>query len=194
MGINKNSKIIVFDNLGVYSSPRVWWMFKIMGHENVFVLDGGLPEWIKKGFEVCYRKVQNYKAGNFKAVFYEKYVKTYKSIIANINTPKFLIIDARSKERFNGIKNEPRKSLKSGHIPNSINIPYTCLLNNTKFKSSAEIKNIFNDKCPHDKELVFSCGSGITACIVMLANEIRGARSRCVYDGSWSEWIQLQNL
>jgi len=84
--------------------------------------------------------------------------------------------------------------LKSGHIPNSINIPYSSVLNNGKFKSESELKKIFNRICSDKKDLVFSCGSGLTACIVMLANQLVHKKGKYIYDGSWSEWAELQNL
>ena len=194
LGINQTSKIVVFDNLGIFSSPRVWWMFKVMGHNNVSVLNGGLQEWISKGLSVKSRKVENYEPGNFKATFHKAFVKNYQDILDNINTNLFQVIDARSKGRFNGTEKEPRKHLKSGHIPNSINIPYSLVLDNGKYKTESELKNIFERNCPTENDLVFSCGSGLTACIVMLASEIAFKKSKYIYDGSWTEWAELQNL
>lgn len=194
LGINKTSKIIVFDNLGIYSSPRVWWMFKIMGHYNISVLNGGLPEWINKGYPTENRKTESYKLGNFKATIQKQFVKNYQDVLDNLLTKSFHIIDARSKGRFNGVEKEPRKHLKSGHIPNSINIPYGEVLDNGKFKTELELKKIFDKKCTDKKDLVFSCGSGLTACIVMMASEMVYKKSKNIYDGSWSEWAELQNL
>jgi thiosulfate/3-mercaptopyruvate sulfurtransferase len=194
LGINKTSKIIVFDNIGIYSSPRVWWMFKIMGHYNISVLNGGLPEWINKGFPTDNRKTENYKLGNIKATIQKQFVKSYKDVLDNLRTKSFNIIDARSEGRFKGVDKEPRKHLKSGHIPDSINIPYGKVLDNGKFKTELELKKIFDKKCTGEKDLVFSCGSGLTACIVMMASEIIHKKSKNIYDGSWSEWAELQNL
>lgn len=194
LGINNTSKIIVFDNLGIYSSPRVWWMFKVMGHDKISVLNGGLPEWIGKGFPTEHRKAEKYEKGDFKATLKDQYIKSYQDVLENLSLKSFIIIDARSSGRFNGIENEPRKHLKSGHIPNSINIPYSSVLNNGKFKSESELKKIFNRICSDKKDLVFSCGSGLTACIVMLANQLVHKKGKYIYDGSWSEWAELQNL
>jgi len=194
LGIHQTSKIVVFDNHGIYSSPRVWWMFKIMGHHNISVLNGGLPEWINNGFSVVSREVNHYKLGNFKAKPHKELVKSYQDILDNVDTKLFNLIDARSKGRFNGTEKEPRKHLKSGHIPNSINIPYNSVLDEGKFKPVWELKKIFDDKCPDKKTLVYSCGSGLTACIVMLAAEIINKKGKHIYDGSWSEWAELQKL
>jgi thiosulfate/3-mercaptopyruvate sulfurtransferase len=194
LGINQASKIVVFDNMGVYSSPRVWWMFKVMGHENISVLNGGLPEWINHGCLTEDRKVKEYVRGDFKAQFQKEFVKSYEDILSNLNSELFQVVDARSEGRFNGTANEPRKHLKSGHIRNSINIPYAQLLENGKYKSELELREIFDLKRGNEKEMVFSCGSGLTACIVLLASRIAGYESKYVYDGSWTEWAELQKL
>ncbi len=194
LGINNSSKIVVFDNKGIYSSPRVWWMFKIMGHENIAVLDGGLPEWINKGYSFEALIFKNFEPGNFKATYNKQYLKTYNDVLQNIESKTFTLVDARSEGRFNGIEPEPRKHLKSGHVPNSINIPLEQVLANGKFKPVAELKEIFGNKIASESEIAFSCGSGITACIVMLACEISFKKSKYIYDGSWTEWAELQGL
>lgn len=194
LGINTNSKIIVFDNLGVYSSPRVWWMFKTMGHQKVSVLNGGLKSWIAMGFPAVERTAIAYELGDFKAKFNSSNVVNFQQVKQNIQKKDFKIVDARSEGRFNGTANEPRKHLQSGNIIDSINIPYTDVLKNGQFKSITELHKIFVDKCVDDTKLVFSCGSGLTACIVLLANEISHKGNSRLYDGSWTEWAELNNL
>tara|TARA_Y100000589_G_C27104173_1_gene609349 strand:- start:28 stop:852 length:825 start_codon:yes stop_codon:yes gene_type:complete len=194
LGINQDSILIVFDNKGIYSSPRIWWMFKIMGHDKVSVLDGGLPEWVKKGFGTCRREIKIYEPGNFKAHFHTKFVKRYEDMLNNIISDTFTVVDARSEGRFNGTEKEPRASLKSGNIPNSVNIPFTEVLENGKFKSASQLKKIFDTKCSGSKDLIFTCGSGLTACIILMASELAYKKSRFVYDGSWTEWAEKQNL
>lgn len=136
LGINHDSMIVVFDNMGIYSSPRVWWMFKTMGHSNVFVLDGGLPEWMKAGFEVETPKTTtSYAHGSFKAIYQPENRKSYQEVLENIDQQAFLVIDARSNGRFEGTAPDPRKHLKSGHIPGSVNLPYGEVLDQGKFKS-----------------------------------------------------------
>lgn len=194
LGINQSSEIVVFDNLGIYSSPRAWWMFKVMGHDKVSVLNGGLTEWIEAGLKTEIRSKRNYELGNFTANLNEEYVVGYTAIKRNTEKPSFKIIDARSEGRFNGIDKEPRKELKSGHIKGSINIPFADVLFNGKYKSKKELRKLFDNKCDIDEKLVFSCGSGLTACIVLLACEIAFKKSRFVYDGSWTEWAEKNNL
>ncbi len=196
MGINKNSQIIVYDNLGVHTSPRVWWMFKAMGHQNSAVLDGGLDAWLENEYatEAITKTDEIIKddfEGDFEAVFQSQWVKKIDFIKENIQTKKEYIIDARSEGRFNGTAKEPRKGLKSGNIPNSLNLPFQNVLENGKYKSKEELKNIFEKLNIEDKSLVFSCGSGITACIILLAAElVLPNQQKSIYDGSWTEWAQ----
>tara|TARA_B100000809_G_scaffold58333_1_gene54772 strand:+ start:3681 stop:4493 length:813 start_codon:yes stop_codon:yes gene_type:complete len=192
LGINASSVIVVYDNLGIYSSPRVWWMFKTMGHQNVFVLNGGLPNWIENDYPTEEIKAQQYESGNFKAHLNSESIKDFNFIKANLNNSNQIIIDARSSGRFNGTAPEPRKGLKSGSIPNSVNIPFGDVLKNGKFKSKEELEAIFSEINTEDKELIYSCGSGLTACIILLAGKLVLPNSTSVYDGSWTEWAQIE--
>jgi len=192
-GINNSSKIVIYDNKGIYYSPRVWWMFKLMGHDDVFILNGGLIDWISSGYSIE-KMTYNLKEGNFKASFRHELIKDYSSIQLNIETNKELLIDARSNGRYNGNEPEPRKGLRSGHIPYSINIPYSTVLENGKFKSEAELIPIFNALKNEKRPLIFSCGSGVTACIVLMASELILQNKKSVYDGSWTEWVLREQL
>ena len=194
LGISKTSGVIVFDNHGIYSSPRVWWMFKTMGHDKVSVLDGGLKEWVKKGLRTENRTHKTYETGDFEACLNEDYIINYNSIKLNTEKQTFTLIDARSEGRFNGAEQDPRTELKSGHIKGSINIPYNNVLSNGKYKSKEVLKKLFGTKCDTNEKLVFSCGSGLTACIVFLACEFAFTKSKFVYDGSWTEWAENNNL
>ena len=185
LGINTNSTIVVYDSTGIYSSPRAWWMFKAMGHSNVFVLDGGLPEWIKQGFSTEKLQHATYPKGNFVVKFQPELIKNKEQILENITTKKAVLMDARSADRFYATLEEPRAGLRSGHIPGSINSPYTELQQDGKFKSKEELKEILK---LNDQPLFFTCGSGITACIVLLATELISDNPKAVYDGSWTEW------
>ncbi|MEZ4802042.1 MAG: sulfurtransferase [Gelidibacter sp.] len=188
LGINSQHRIVVYDHFGVYSSPRAWWLFKVMGHDHVAVLDGGLPEWKAKGFKTVPMTDPNYGKGNFKANFQPELVIRYDTVKENVINPKFLMVDARASGRFNGTAPEPRAHLKSGHIPHSVNIPYQDVLEGHRFKSDTILKALFDSKCQGEHNLVFSCGSGLTACILMLASNLSYSNSKKVYDGSWTEW------
>lgn len=186
LGINTNSTIVVYDNLGIYYSPRVWWMFKAMGYSNVFVLDGGFPEWIREGLPIEKQQLEaSYQKGNFVTQFQPELIKTKEQILENISTKEALLIDARSSDRFHATHEEPRSGLRSGHIPDSINVPFTELQRDGKFKSTEELKEILK---LNDQPLIFTCGSGITACIVLLASELISDNPKAIYDGSWTEW------
>ncbi len=193
LGINKASKIVVYDNLGIYTSPRVWWMFKTMGHKDIAVLNGGLPSWIANGFEAVPISKKTYKSGDFEATLNNALVKDIDAIKTNLATKNALVIDARSEGRFNGTAPDPRPNLKSGHIPNSINLPYAKVLKNGTFKSKKVLKSIFNDLEVKDKPLIFTCGSGITACIIMLACELVSENKKAVFDGSWTAWASAKD-
>ncbi len=192
LGINKSSLIIVYDANGMYSAARVWWLFNAMGHKNIAVLDGGLPDWLSNGFaseQLDLKKT--YHKGNFKAQENLHIVRKFNDVFNNTKTQQELVIDVRSSERYNCLVPEPREGLRMGTIPHSINIPYTNVLNNGKFKSKEELKNIFSALNKEKRNLVFSCGSGITACIVMLAAKQILDHNLAVYDGSWTEWGAL---
>ncbi len=195
LGISNHHTIVVYDKLGIYSSPRVWWMFKSMGHANVAVLDGGFPAWTKANLP-CQPSdtIPNYDQGSFTAVFQQELVSNAKDIHTCMYAEDTLIIDARSPGRFRATEPEPRADLKGGHIPNSMNLHYKNVLNETTMKSQSELENILKSFTIGNKKLIFTCGSGITACILMLAAEITGYSKMSIYDGSWSEWGQLNNV
>ena len=192
LGINRSSIIVVYDNLGIYFSPRVWWMFKTMGHEHVYILDGGLPAWKAQHLETCEDLYKTTNVGNFSASFKESNLINFNAIQTNVSTQDYLLIDARSKERFDGNIAEPRLGLRQGKIPLSINIPYESVLENGKFKSPQQLDKIFNVLLEVEKPFIFSCGSGVTACIVLAAVLSVFPSKQCLlYDGSWTEYGTL---
>lgn len=190
-GINNSSKIVVYDHRGIYLSPRVWWMFKVMGHKDVRVLNGGFPAWGNRGYAVEKVVPRLFETGNFKSNFNPDMVVDYDGIRENIKNGQALVIDVRSSDRFHSLVPEPRKGLGRGHIPNSINIPYLSVLEDGKYKSLSRLKEVFAHIPLEGRTLVFSCGSGVTACIVLLASEICLQNEHKVYDGSWTEYAQV---
>lgn len=193
LGINQDSTIIIYDTKGIYSSARVWWLFKTFGFENVAVLDGGFPEWRRLNYQtVSSLPISNWNIGNFIANYQPDNMCFFNDITEISTDNNHLILDARSEKRFKGIVSEPREGLRSGTIPNSKNLPYTDLLNGYCLKSKEEIKTIFNTFKIEDKSLTFSCGSGITACILALAADIIDYKKITVYDGSWTEYGTLK--
>ena len=194
LGINNNSTIVVYDNIGIYASPRVWWMFKSMGHKNIAVLDGGLPLWKNKNYPT--ESIQNrvLPEGDFKAKFNPNLLKKAFKIIENITSKEAILVDARSNRRFCGLIPETRENLKSGHIPNAINLPFLEVLKDGKFISTNEISDIFKKLKIDKRPKIFTCGSGLTACILILASTLISEDNHFLYDGSWSEWGQLKGV
>ena len=194
LGINNNSTIVVYDNIGVYASPRVWWMFKSMGHKNIAVLDGGLPLWKNKNYPT--ESIQNrvLPEGDFKVKFNPNLLKKAFQIKENLTSKEAILVDARSNGRFFGLIPETRKNLKSGHIPNAINLPFLDVLKDGKFISTNEISDIFKKLKIDKRPKIFTCGSGLTACILILASTLISEDNHFLYDGSWSEWGQLKGV
>ncbi len=189
LGINNESLIVIYDARGVYSSPRAWWMFKIMGHQNVYVLDGGLQAWIAERYETSRQLSIAEYSGNFKASLQKSLLCSKDEILNSINNNQKSIIDARSSGRFQAQVPEPRPGLRSGHIPSSLNIPYKKLTYEGKFLSDDNLRAVFAETTINfELPLIASCGSGLTACIVLLAAYKVGFRDLALYDGSWNEW------
>lgn len=193
LGIQKDAIVVCYDDLGIYSSPRVWWMFQLMGFNNVVVLDGGLPEWTARGFPIESPKVTQLKRGDFKAYYHPKKIKNTKGVLKAMANKASLIVDARTSERFHGIAAEPRKGLKSGHIPNAVSLPFGEVQEHGKMKSAAELVAIFKS-FKNKKEIIFTCGSGITAAILALGAAIAKVENIAIYDGSWTAWASTEGL
>ena len=193
MGIKKEDEIIIYDNSDVISSCRCWFNFIYFGHDPklVHVLNGGLKKWISEGRRVT-KELTNVQTSKYKALERKELVKTKELINLNISIQKFKVIDARSKERFEGKVPEPRKGLRSGSIKNSFCIPFNQCLNLDKtFKNKKDLKIIFKAylKNTSEQNIVFSCGSGVTACVLALAYSLINDKYHpCIYDGSWAEY------
>ena len=192
MGIKKNDEIVVYDNSDVISSCRCWFNFIYYGHDPklIHVLNGGLKKWIKEKREVT-KTINKIEISEYKAHEKKELVKNKKLINQNLEEQKFMVIDARSRERFEGKIPEPRKGLRSGSIKNSFCLPFTELINDDHtFVSKDKILEKFKSlNFDFDKNLVFSCGSGVTASVLALAYSlINDKYMPTIYDGSWSEY------
>ncbi|PCI73018.1 MAG: sulfurtransferase [SAR86 cluster bacterium] len=188
LGINTDSVIVIYDDVGLYSSPRAWWMLRAMGHEQVAVLDGGLRAWIAAGFTTVDSLQLDPASGNFEASYGEDAFCDFSVVLSSLDDSSCVILDARSSGRFYGTAPEPRPGIRGGHMPNARNLPFSELLNEGKMKPTAELQEIFNAFITADKRLITSCGSGLTACILTYAAYLAGHRNLSVYDGSWIEW------
>ena len=191
-GISNNDKIVIYDNSDVISSCRCWYNFIYFGHNSklIHILDGGLKKWIGENKKITNNLTKETKS-NYKANEIKMLVKNKEEIDENINKRKFEVIDARSKERFGGKIAEPRKGLRSGSIKNSFCLPFSNLINNDgTFASKSKIFEKFKSiECDLDKNLVFSCGSGVTAAVLAFAYSLINKNYMpIIYDGSWSEY------
>ncbi len=193
MGIKNNDKIIIYDNSDVASACRCWFNFIYFGHDSklVHVLNGGLKKWIIENKKIT-KELPKIHLSNYNCLEKKELVKTKNLVDQNIKSQKFKIIDARSKERFEGKVPEPRKGLRSGNIKNSFCIPFNeCLNENKTFKNKEELEDIFRSCLGNssEKNIVFSCGSGVTACVLALAYSLINDKYQpCIYDGSWAEY------
>jgi len=195
MGIRNDDQIIIYDNSDVISSCRCWYNFIYYGHNAnlVHVLDGGLKKWIneKKPTVNDLTKVIN---SNYLAHEKKELVKNKKQIDENININKFKVIDARSKERFEGKTPEPRKGLRSGSIKNSFCLPFSDLINedHTFIDKEKILEKFKSTNCELDQNVIFTCGSGITASVLALAYSLIDTKYKpIIYDGSWSEYGKI---
>lgn len=196
MGIGDGQRIVVYDRQGMYSAPRVWWMFRVMGVDDVSVLNGGLPKWKREGRSLVTGEPTPRTARHFTARRNLDLVRDASDMKGVVQDGSAIVLDARSPERFAGKAPEPRAGLRAGHMPGAHNLPYGEVLNaDGTLKSPDELQEVFAAAGvdPH-KPVVASCGSGITACVLALALAETGHRRASVYDGSWAEWGADESL
>ena len=194
LGISNDDQIVVYDGPGLFSCARVWWMFRIMGAENVRILEGGFDDWRSKGRPVETGNPVNPNPGIFTASFKRDRVWDVNQIRANLKSGEALILDARSFDRFAGRTPEPRPGLQSGHIPGSRSLPFNELVENGRLKDIETLRSIFEKlSISSDRKVVTSCGSGVTAAVISLALASIGHDNSFLYDGSWAEWGQADN-
>lgn len=189
MGVGDGHQIVVYDGSGLFSAARVWWLFRLMGQDNIAVLDGGLPKWIAEGREVE-DLAPVIRDRHMTVRFQNQMVRDVTQVSSASKLGTSQIVDARAAARFRGEAPEPRKGLRSGHIPNSRNVPFTDLLNDDKtMKTPDQTRAIFvSAGVDLKKPIVTTCGSGVTAAVLGLALERMGHDMWSLYDGSWTEW------
>lgn len=195
IGVGDGHQVVVYDGAGLFSAARVWWTFRLMGFENVAVLDGGLPKWQAEGRPVD-AKPATIRDRHMIVKRQGHLIKDVTQVARAAKLEDHTIIDARPAPRFEGTASEPREGMRAGHIPNSQNVPFSALLNDDKtMKPKAELQAIF-DAAGADlaKPIITTCGSGVTACVLALALYQIGKTDAAVYDGSWSEWGMYGDL
>lgn len=189
LGINNDSIVVVYDSIGIYSAPRAWWNFELMGHPQTFILDGGLPAWTAAGGAIEAQCSISTERGNFTARPIKERLVSAAEVLAAIDDSRIRVIDVRGAGRFRGEEAEPRPGVKSGHIPSATNIPFAQLIDSIHLRRPDELQTIFAAAgCEKNQRLIFSCGSGVTACIGLLAAYQCGFADIALYDGSWAEW------
>ncbi|MDQ0431987.1 3-mercaptopyruvate sulfurtransferase [Pantoea agglomerans] len=194
LGVSSDKHLVVYDEGNLFSAPRAWWMLKTFGVAQVSILAGGLQGWKEAGFALATGEV-NLPEGEFEAHADESRVKRLTDILLISHEGGAQIIDARPANRFNAEVDEPRPGLHRGHIPNSLNVPWNSLVEQGKLKPEAELQTLFADAgVDITQPVVASCGSGVTAVVVILALTALGARDVTLYDGSWGEWGSRDDL
>ena len=194
LGVSSDKHLVVYDEGNLFSAPRAWWMLKTFGVAQVSILAGGLQGWKEAGFALATGEV-NLPEGEFEAHADESRVKRLTDVLLISHEGGAQIIDARPANRFNAEVDEPRPGLHRGHIPNSMNVPWNSLVEQGKLKPEAELQTLFADAgVDITQPVVASCGSGVTAVVVILALTALGARDVTLYDGSWGEWGSRDDL
>lgn len=201
LGVQNRDRVVIYDRLGLFSAPRAWWTWHVFGHENVAVLEGGLPGYLRAGgvlddspmaverATAASAAAKNpYLTPSYKATLRKDQIRSLEEVLLNIDNSSEQLVDARPAARWRGEAPEPRPGLKMGHIPKSLNVPWDSVQRDGKLVNEQELKHVLESAgLDLSSPIVASCGSGTTACILVLALRKLG-KSAAVYDGSWSEW------
>ncbi len=190
LGISNDSRVVCYDQLGMFSAPRAWWMLRLFGHDQVAVLDGGLPKWRAEQRPVEQGAPPAAAPGRFQSALRASLLRGLGDVRDNILTRGELLLDARSADRFHARVAEPRPGLRSGHIPGARSLPFGELLTaQHTLRPPAALQARFRQAGVNERDAVItSCGSGLTAAVLNLGLAVAGFRSGALYDGSWAEW------
>lgn len=190
LGLNQMSRIVVYDGAGIFAAPRAWWMFRVMGHPSVSVLNGGLPAWKAAGGAIETGPARVLPAGDFTAELDPTRLAGIPDVTSALNAG-VTVVDARPAPRFSGAQAEARPGLRAGHMPGSTNLPFDKLLENGAFLAQPQLAKVLGDAgIRPGSPAIASCGSGVTASIIALAAEAALDQTVAVYDGAWAEWGQ----
>ena len=190
LGVSNASRVVFYDQKGLASAARGWWLMGLFGHDQAAVLDGGLPKWRKEGRPTETGEPAPARPAQFRPDFRAARLRGIGDVLANLHDGRELVLDARAAGRFDGSTPEPRAGMRSGHIPGSRNLPYTELLNpDQTLRAPDALRDRFRAAgVDGTRPVVTSCGSGVTAAILTLGLRLAGLPEGAVYDGSWTEW------
>jgi thiosulfate/3-mercaptopyruvate sulfurtransferase len=190
MGVGNATRVVFYDQKGLASAARGWWMMGLFGHDTAAVLDGGLPKWLREGRPVEAGDPQAPPPAIFRPDFRAERLRGLGDLLRNLGTREALVLDARAAGRFYASVPEPRPGMRSGHIPGAANLPYTELLNpDQTLKDAAALRARFAQAgIDGSRTAVTSCGTGVTAAILTLGMRLAGLPEGALYDGSWTEW------
>lgn len=197
LGISSSDHVVVYDASGTnFSAPRVWWMFRAFGHDAVSLLDGGFAAWKAAGGAIETGDAVTRERGRFSAHLRSGMMRSAAQVLDARRTGHAQVVDMRSAGRFAGSEPEPRPGLRGGHIPGSRNLPYATLVDDRgRLRSVAELRAVIEAAgIDVNEPVIASCGSGVTACGLLLALDVLGVTDAALYDGSWSEWGQREEL
>jgi thiosulfate/3-mercaptopyruvate sulfurtransferase len=189
LGLSESNTVVVYDGMGLFTAPRVWWTLKVFGVRDVRVLDGGFPAWKRAGFPIEAGEAKP-KPSKFNPQFSAEAVRTFDQVRTHLAAKSATVVDARSAARFRGEAPEPRPGLASGHMPGARNVPYDTLADDQgRLRPPNEIRKLFqNAGVDLSSPVVTSCGSGVTAAVLLFALASLGKHDVTLYDGSWTEW------
>jgi thiosulfate/3-mercaptopyruvate sulfurtransferase len=192
LGISDRDRVVVYDHVGLLSAGRVWWNFRAMGHDEVYVLDGGLPRWIAEGRPLASGPATP-KPQTFTPVFRPALVRDIQQVRAGL-AAGVQVLDARARDRFQGTAPEPRPGLPSGHMPGAFNTPHAELIQSGALKPRDGLEALFQaEGVDPQSPIIATCGSGVSAAIIALALARLGQWDAPVYDGSWTEWASRED-